>query len=208
MKLRILFFVVLTISTCSISCRHDEKKQVKLPTDESPSRKINVIIYDNFPEKRAKYFVTELKKVIPEIEITKVHEPLPESAWYAPRKRYLAIEILDYMKTFTPKGTISLGLTNKDICQMRGETSWGIMGLSYKPGKTVIISTFRLNKQKIDLQGVKLCLHELGHAEGLSHCDKARNCTMRDAKGRNHFDELTGFCESCSKHLIKKGWKL
>ena len=207
MKSKILFFAILIFSMSTISCRH-ENKSFKLFKKESVTRKINVILYDNFPEKRANYFITELKKIFPEVEITKVNEPLPESAWYAPRNRYLAIKILDYMKPLTPGNTISLGFTDKDISQMRGKINWGIIGLSYKPGKTVIISTYRLNKKKTYQQGVKLCLHELAHAEGLDHCEKAHNCILRAAKGKNHFDELTGFCKSCSDYLTKKGWKL
>ena len=138
MKSHILFIVLSVFCFFSTSCGQKQNSTPNTSHNSLSARKVNVILFENFPEARAKHFVTELRKVIPVVEITKVHEKLPASAWYAPRSRYLAIKLLDYMKTVTPDGAISLGLTTKDISQMRGETDWGIMGLSYKPGKTVV----------------------------------------------------------------------
>jgi archaemetzincin len=202
---RFLFLIILFVFMTS--CKQPKRIFVKPEAKRVFCRTINVIVYEDFPNDRANYFVSELKKRLPRVEIVRRQEHLPGSAWYKPRARYLAIKILDDMKTFTPYSVISLGLTNKDISQMRGKYNWGIMGLSYCPGRTVVISTYRLNKKYINEQGVKLCIHELGHAEGLPHC-KVNYCYMRAAEGKNHFNELTQFCDSCKNHLLKKGWIL
>lgn len=79
------------------------------------------------------------------------------------------------------------------------------MGLGYCPGSSSVVSTFRLNPEKIAEQLLKTSLHELGHTQGLEHCE-TDNCFMRDAEGRNITDQLHQFCTHCSSKLKKYGW--
>jgi archaemetzincin len=81
------------------------------------------------------------------------------------------------------------------------------MGLGYCPGKSCVASTFRLHGNNRFEKLVKVALHELGHTEGLNHCPE-KTCLLRDAEGKDHLNEEKGFCASCKKYLIKKGWEL
>lgn len=133
---------------------------------------------------------------------------LPEFAFYQPRNRYMAIDLLKHLRSLNTPGRIAVGLTSRDICHAKGEIPcYGIMGLSFMPGNVVVTSTKRLKQNHLAEQGFKLCLHELGHAEGLPHCNKM-NCMMQDAKGKNIFTKVNRFCERCAGLLKKKGWNL
>ena len=100
---------------------------------------------------------------------------------------------------------IYLGITSYDISSTKnGKPDFGIMGLGFRPGKACVASDFRL-KDKSNF--FKVVIHELGHTAGLHHCPE-KTCFMRDAEGHNPTDEETGFCPSCKKSLLAKGWKL
>ena len=81
------------------------------------------------------------------------------------------------------------------------------MGLGFEPGNACVVSTYRLSRNNLLNQLDKLTLHELGHTQGLPHCNK-KECFMRDAEGGNYFDEETSFCQSCKSFLKSKGWQL
>lgn len=82
----------------------------------------------------------------------------------------------------------TLILTDLDICHMkRGYGEWGILGLGYRPGKTCVVSTYRLrmkvSKYKFIQRVEKVTIHEVGHNLGLDHCDNTTTCLMNDARG-------------------------
>lgn len=103
-------------------------------------------------------------------------------------------------------------LTEKDICYKKDKNrpEYGIFGLGLNPGRTCIISTFRLKrdvtKQKTLERLEKVALHEIGHNLGLEHCNKDKKCMMNDAKGtiKQVDDEKVWLCDSCKKRINKK----
>jgi archaemetzincin len=118
-------------------------------------------------------------------------EPLPRSAWYAPRKRYRADRLIEHLLGFVegfPQTTRVLGLTEVDISTTNGEIpDWGIFGLGYAPGQSAVVSSFRLkrrtkNRAHFRFRVANTALHEVGHTFGLQHCTEDR-CPMRDAEG-------------------------
>jgi archaemetzincin len=148
-----------------------------------------------------------LKKVNPNIAL---RNPIafPINAYYEPRNRYKADSLIYFLKQITIKGHVAIGLTNKDISSsMPGYEDWGVMGLSYMPGKACIVSSFRLNKNNISDQLFKVAIHELGHTQGLHHCATI-TCLMRDAEGKNTTDQEKEFCPKCKSLLISKGWMI
>lgn len=130
--------------------------------------------------------------------------PLPSSAYYAPRHRYLADSLVAYLESKHTKGNIVIGLTAVDIslCNFRGHDNYGIMGLTNRIGGGVcVFSNFR---KKSNNGMFQLMRHELGHAVGLRHC-KIADCLMHNAEGK----DLKGdkFCHKCALFLTQKGWK-
>jgi archaemetzincin len=101
-------------------------------------------------------------------------------------------------------------ITEKDIAHKKSDNfpEWGIFGLGLRPGKTCVISTFRLKKnvsnQKMLERLKKVALHEIGHNLGLAHCSFNKECMMNDADGtiKQVDREKIWFCNKCWK-IIK-----
>ncbi|WP_297517183.1 archaemetzincin [Flavobacterium sp.] len=108
-----------------------------------------------------------------------------------------------------------LGLTTKDICvtkrDKRGRilkpewkyTDFGIMGLGYRPGKSAIVSTFRLKHSNPNLvldRAKKVAIHEFGHNLGIPHCPNS-HCVMTAAKEKiSTIDNESLFlCTDCKR---------
>ena len=176
-----------------------------------------IYMYGDFPQSEVSQLQKDLAVVFDKVEI-KERLDFPAEVWYAPRKRYRAPKLLDYQASLFSCGVSErgkseyiLGLTTKDISlKYKGYEDWGVMGLSYQNKGVSVISPFRLGGvQKMNKESFKkLALHELGHAAGLPHCNRSKTCIMRDAKGKDHFPELTEFCPSCKSYLQKKGWQI
>ncbi|BFM43641.1 archaemetzincin family Zn-dependent metalloprotease [Flavobacterium sp. CFS9] len=161
----------------------------------------------SFKTEQAKEVYHKIQTINPNV-VLRANIPFPESAFYEPRNRYRADSIIKTIKNNIGTDSVIIGLSNRDISVTKEKTKdWGVMGLGYHPGKSCVVSDFRLSKQNKSAQFYKVVLHELGHTEGLPHC-AVKNCLMRDAEGKNHLDEETDFCFKCKKHLIGKGWKL
>lgn len=134
--------------------------------------------------------------------------PLPSAAYYEPRGRYRADSLLRTLADSGSADTVIVGLLNEDISTTKGgHADWGVMGLGYRPGNACVASTFRVNASKRSAQFYKVVIHELGHTQGLPHCPE-KTCFMRDADGGNPLEDEHRFCESCSRFLKSKGWKL
>ncbi|RQO29968.1 Zn-dependent protease [Taibaiella sp. KBW10] len=160
-----------------------------------------------FPKSLSRTVWNQIKIVNPNT-LLQENIPLPEQAYYPVRNRYRADSIISIFHRKAGKDTVWITLTEKDISTTKdGIADWGIMGLAYRPGRACVVSTFRLDKQKIPEQFYKVAIHELGHSQGLDHCPQ-QTCYMRDAEGGNPTDEETGFCPSCKTILKKKGWRL
>ncbi|WP_396137281.1 matrixin family metalloprotease [Flavobacterium sp.] len=125
-------------------------------------------------------------------------------------KRTNRIDASKALKKNSSKGNLLI-LTEKDICHFKDKKrpEYGIFGLGLRPGKTCIISTFRLKRgvsqQKTLERLEKVALHEIGHNLGLKHCENHKECMMNDANGtiKQVDKEKVWFCEKC-KRLIKK----
>lgn len=141
---------------------------------------------------------------------------LPSTAFVNSKSpRYRADSLLKYQLTIKSDSIdFILGLTNKDISTTKKDKNgnilqpeskyadWGIFGLGYRPGKSCIVSTFRLgtSDKKLKLTRLKkVCNHELGHNLGLPHCTASDSCVMRDAAEsiKTIDNVLPTLCNSC-----------
>jgi len=138
-------------------------------------------------------------------------QPLPQEAWYEPRKRWRADRILDALEAVTPRDYDKvLALTERDISVPKEPyPDWGIFGLGQMGGRPAVVSTFRLHRGRAS-EGLfrdrleKVALHEVGHLFGLPHCPTA-GCLMEDAKGTIATVDRGGktFCATCEAALRK-----
>jgi archaemetzincin len=125
------------------------------------------------------------------------------------RTRYEASKIL---QKFNSSRNLLI-ITEKDIAcrnEQRNINQWGVFGLGYRPGKTCVVSTFRLHRknpshshQLFKERLAKVCLHEIGHNLGLDHCTSGASCLMNDARGliKTVDEEKMILCSSCQKKL-------
>lgn len=197
------YFLIMLFSL--ISCTKEKNEN---SIEKRTVQKVIVIQpLGNFKSEQAKNVFDQIK-IINSNVVLRQNIPFPENAYYKPRNRYRADSIIKSLLNTIGKDSVIVGLSNSDISTTKnGIKDWGVMGLGYKPGKSCVVSDFRLSFKNKNQQFYKLVLHELGHTAGLPHC-KAKTCLMRDAEGGNPLDEEKDFCNYCKNFLKSKGWQL
>jgi archaemetzincin len=208
--IKFLFIPLFFLLGLFIYCQPNNVKTATIVSQKSEGLKTKAILiqpFIGFNYDRTQIVLSGLKEVFNNT-ITARPINLPISAYVKARNRYRADSLLDFLMTLRGEDTISVGLTNCDISATKGNIpDWGVMGLSYMPGRACVVSSFRLHKENLNDQLMKVVLHELGHALGLPHC-KAPGCIMKDAEGKNNIDQETGFCEFCKKVLRQNGFTI
>lgn len=138
--------------------------------------------------------------------------PLPADAFFKPRSRYHARELLTYLDNIRSEDvTHIMGITAEDISirtMLGGD--WGIFGLASASGPASVISTFRIrfgnpSQQQMLARISKIAVHEMGHCLGLPHCTHSHLCVMQAAKGKIATVDRArlGLCSYCRNQLQK-----
>jgi len=146
----------------------------------------------------------EIKKEIEsyyKTSVTVVNDQLPTTAYYKPRNRYRADEILKYL-TKKYKGKRVVALTSQDISTSGyGVYDWGVFGLGSITNKVSITSTYRLKSNNLKNRVIKVLLHEIGHSYGLLHCKSKYPCFMKagDHSIKAVDKEPMFMCSECKK---------
>jgi archaemetzincin len=197
------YFLILLFGLISCTNRNNENSIGKMH-----GQKVIVIQpLGNFELEQSNKILSEIKTINPNV-VLRATIPFPENAYYKPRHRYRADSIIKNLKNHIGKDSVIVGLSHSDISTTKnGIKDWGVMGLGYRPGKSCVVSDFRVSAKNKKQQFYKLVLHELGHTAGLPHC-KVKTCLMRDAEGGNPLDEEKDFCKNCTSFLKSKGWQL
>jgi archaemetzincin len=207
-NIKISWFVALLISMIAASVYFVQSKGMLFhapPDQRNPQLTIQIQPFDDILPDKVNYAFKEIKKVYSNtVLLTPVN--MPRQAYYKPRNRYRADTIIAWLSRRTIGNYVTIGLTSKDISTDRGKIiDWGVMGLGYQPGNACVTSTFRLSKKTLLDQLFKVSVHELGHTQGLPHCEN-KGCYMQDAEGGNPADNEHEFCPKCRKVLESKGW--
>ena len=154
--------------------------------------------------------VNEVKKTLESFygvkAIIKSRLELSDDILSPSKTRYDASKILHKYNS----NELLLILTEKDITHKKDKNpEWGIFGLGFCPGKTCVISTFRLsknaNQDKMIERLSKVAVHEIGHNMGLDHCVNNEKCLMNDAGGtiKQVDNEKIWFCDKC-RNILKQ----
>jgi len=201
-------FFLIAVLVIAFGCRPGSEKTNKPVTEKKVTNENPVSIKLLPLGKTNPAFISStfsaLKQIVSNVELLP-HEEMPHSAFYAPRNRYRADTLIDWMRDRSKNNEVYVGITMQDISTTKGENpDYGIMGLGFQPGKACIASSFRL-RDKTNF--FKVVIHELGHTTGLPHCPDT-TCFMRDAKGGDPTGEEKAFCNTCAAHLQARGWKL
>ena len=215
MKLQSLFLFFIGLLVSCNGLNNESKEPESITSGNKSKKKLSIIIqpFDGMPESTVTIVAEKLKEIYSGDVIINNSITLPKKALNQARTRYRADSLIRYLGDFVKDGQLIIGLTIKDISTTKGKyPDWGVMGLGFCPGKSCIASTFRLKGKNRDEKLFKVAIHELGHTQGLAqtntkHCPE-KKCLMRDAKGKDHLDELRYFCSKCKPILIKAGWEL
>ena len=170
-----------------------------------PPLKIGVLYYTNIDANLKKELLQNINATyLCTVTEIKGISTLPIAAFYKPRNRYRATVLLERIDSYNGYDKI-IGITTKDISTSKNNIyDWGIMGLANSPGRSCIISTFRIktpNKVLFNDRFIKVALHELGHTMGLPHCTFSNTCFMEAAEGTiKSVDRETRYlCSNCKK---------
>jgi len=153
----------------------------------------------------------ELEEIYPESECSILDEsmPIPMDAYDRKRRQFYSTRILAEISKLRVRADRILGVTEADLYVPQLNF---VFGEAMCPGKTAIISLFRLkpefyghptDPELLINRSVKEAVHEIGHTLGLKHCQNP-HCVMffsnsvmdTDRKGKV-------FCESCYSKVIK-----
>lgn len=202
---------MLIAMCCLCACGNGDTAKTTSPRKTVKAVKtLHVYFFEGFDAALGKKTIAQLQDTFDSVAFEGVI-PLPDSAYYAPRKRYKAGKLVRHLRHLQPSTSeLVVGFSSKDISDsVHNYNDYGVMGWTRPSLHSSVVSTYRLSdKSRLQEDFAKLILHELGHADGLPHCKKSATCYMRDANTKNHFPELTGFCDKCTKHLTSKNWKL
>lgn len=210
MKVHNLFMSLILTLLFSGCSQQDETGTSAKATVHGKGKEIVVSLqpYHSFPKEQLLRLQTDMQHcldtLVPEkkfkVEVLD-EKTLPQSCYYKPRNRYRADSIIRYQKTFQSPHYI-MGVTSKDVStSVHGHEDFGILGLSYRPGKSAVVSTFRVKNKPLFY---KVAVHEFLHCLGLPHCaQNDRSCYICDANKVPQLEKQYRLCPECKKKLLK-----
>lgn len=185
----------------------------------TPETLVGIQSYKGFPKAKTDTLAKTIATFYQVKTVILLEIELPKSAFVQVKSaRYRADSIIRIQNRIK-NDTIDylLGLTQSDISTTKKDKEgniktpkykyedWGIMGLAYCPGKSCIVSSFRLQHKNPTIfmdRLKKVTVHEFGHNLGLPHCPN-KKCVMTDAVESVATIDNTelSLCEVCKKKI-------
>lgn len=219
MKQKYLQGAMITLALLIFAaCGSKEQKQTKDVVREQTKgtvhkqavpKTISIYRYGDFSVSKAQRLEKQLKSYFPEVVLKEQTLILPAKHYNKERNRYLGTGLFEDLSKHR-HGDAVIGLTDYVIFKPNDlSQTYGIMGVSPVGTYKCVVSSKipSSGKEQSDDNFVKLALHELGHAFGLSHCPD-QHCYMVDAEHKMKFPQTTEFCKSCKTKLNAKGWTI
>lgn len=188
LKLTVFFAVLCMFSAC---------EQTKMQKNKV---RIAIQPLGNVQQSRLKWIQQSLSELYDaQVFILPERAMYPQAFVQLKSPRYRADTLLRCLKKDMPDSAdFIIGVTMKDISTTKYEIypikikspehlykDWGVFGLGACPGKSCVVSLFRIGKNEKLIQErlKKIAVHEVGHNLGLKHCED-KNCVMTDAVER------------------------
>ncbi len=196
------YILILLVATFLISSspiiKFDKKVSTKTISPVKKEPKILFVFFNDADASMQKMLAQETSKFYGskyEIDNT---VSLPINCYYKERGRYRAEKLLQFLAT-KPGYDKVIGFTNKDISTTKGNVyDFGIFGLGACPGKTCVVSSFRLQSNYDKCLNV--LIHEVGHTLGLPHCDN-KNCIMTAGDATSNLNSKIILCSKCKNSV-------
>ena len=134
-----LYFILLVLYSCS-----DQQEDLVMETDKA-KQLITLLPFVGTDKTMIREIQSRLEERLHASVVLLGEKPLPATAFYKPRQRYVADSLLFFLKQCNEGRTGKIiGITHKDISTTKKpHFNWGIMGLGYRPGEACVISSFR-----------------------------------------------------------------
>ena len=209
MRLVAITFLMFLIVSCSKNSSSGELK----------TKVVGILPYNGISKNEVDTIARAITDFYQIKTIVLTEKELPKAAFINIKSpRYRADSLIRIQNRNLPKGIdFVLGLTHKDVSVTKNnsdgtikEPTWryndfGVMGLANCPGKSGIVSTFRLKSKDKSLQlerFKKVAIHEFGHNLGLPHCPNT-DCVMTSAaeKIATIDKEKMQLCNACKSNL-------
>ncbi|MFQ6086666.1 MAG: archaemetzincin family Zn-dependent metalloprotease [Candidatus Bathyarchaeia archaeon] len=156
---------------------------------------------------------SSLGEIYPETECLILDEimPIPRDAYNKARQQFYSTRILAEINNYVKQTQVDriLGVTEADLYVPHLNF---VFGEATCPGKTAIISLFRLepefyghsaNREVFIERCIKEAVHEIGHTMGLRHCQNP-TCVMFFSNSILDTDrKRKTFCERCYSKVVK-----
>lgn len=195
---KILFILMVVLLGCSTNEGKNTPKEFS----------VYIVSYHNYPEKELiklqndiqNCFDTLIPEITVKVNILNQKVDIPKNCWNHNNSRVRADSLIAYQRKIYSKDFYVLGVTSKDISTTcHNIQDWGVLGLSYCPGKSSVVSNHRISNKSLFY---KVATHELLHAFGLSHCkNNDRSCYICDANKIPQLEKQVRLCPDCLNKL-------
>jgi archaemetzincin len=213
-----LFLLIIIVLLFFVGFKIYDQPALVYSLSQKDTYKVLFIPYNMVSEKD-KAIIKEALESFYKVEVT-VNESLdlPKETFIQVKSpRYRADKLIKWQKTKAKNYDFVIGFTNSDISTSKRNDlglikepkskyeDWGIMGLAYCPGKSCIVSSFRIkhnNRKIFEDRLKKVVVHEFGHNLGLKHCPN-KLCLMTDAVETVNTIDHAKFelCEDCKSQI-------